>query len=86
VRFITNLNDDIAGIFHDIVHVTHIVLPAKRMLVCFLYELAFTWEVGGCNKREGECLGCSMNRASCCLLIVGWESVVGAFLVIRPVQ
>jgi len=29
VRFITNLSDDMAGIFNDIVHVTHIVLPAK---------------------------------------------------------
>jgi hypothetical protein len=29
VRFVTNLNDDIVGIFHDIVHVTRIVLPVK---------------------------------------------------------
>ena len=29
VRFVTNPNDDIAGICHNIVHVTHIVLPVK---------------------------------------------------------
>lgn len=29
MRFVTNLNDDIVGIFRDIVHVTRIVLPVK---------------------------------------------------------